>query len=101
VRKLVEKHFPEWKNLLLKLISSNGADGILNLLGDEKIVRLRRIDWAVDAVEKECHFLPLLAPLLHCEVPVPLREGEPTGEYQLSPSILFMAQWESATPPAT
>jgi aminoglycoside phosphotransferase (APT) family kinase protein len=87
VRKLVDNQFPEWKELALNPIPSNGTDNKLYLLGSKMIVRLPKIDWAVDAVEKECHFLPLLAPLLPFEVPVPLGKGEPIEEYQSSWSI--------------
>ena len=87
VRKLVDKQFPQWKDLTLKPIPSNGTDNTLYLLGDDKTVRLPRIGWAIDAVEKECHFLPLLAPLLPFEIPVPVGKGEPFEEYQSNWSI--------------
>ncbi len=45
------------------------------------VVRLPRIDWAVENVDKEFKWLPQLAPLLPVSIPVPLGKGAPTKEY--------------------
>jgi aminoglycoside phosphotransferase (APT) family kinase protein len=87
VRRLVDEQFPEWKELSLKPVLSSGTDNALFLLGDEMVVRLPRIHWATGDVEKESRFLPLLAPLLPVEVPVPLGKGVPVENYPSSWSI--------------
>jgi aminoglycoside phosphotransferase (APT) family kinase protein len=87
VRRLVDEQFPEWKEFPLKPVSSSGTDNALFLLGDELVVRLPRIHWATGDVEKESQLLPLLAPLLPFEVPVPLGKGVPAENYPSSWSI--------------
>ena len=40
-----------------------------------------RIDWTVENVDKECEWLPKIAPKLPYAIPTPLAKGEPTKEY--------------------
>jgi aminoglycoside phosphotransferase (APT) family kinase protein len=87
VHQLVAGQFPQWKDLAIKSVSSSGTDNALFLLGDEMVVRLPRIHWAVGDVEKESQFLPLLAPLLPFEVPVPVGKGAPAHGYPSNWSI--------------
>ncbi len=87
VRRLVDNQFPQWKELSLKSVSSSGTDNALFLLGDKMVVRLPKIHWAIGDLEKESRFLPLLAPLLPVEVPVPLGKGAPVENYPSSWSI--------------
>lgn len=81
VQQLLAKQFPHWTNLPLKPVPSAGTDNALYQLGNEMVVRLPRIGWAVDAVEKECEWLPKLAPFLPFSIPVPLGKGTPTEDY--------------------
>lgn len=81
VQRLLSKQFPLWTNLPLKPVPSAGTDNALYRLGDEMVVRLPRIGWAVDAIEKECEWLPKLAPFLPFSIPVPLGKGTPTEDY--------------------
>jgi aminoglycoside phosphotransferase (APT) family kinase protein len=87
VRRMVDGQFPQWRRLTLKPISSSGTDNALFLLGDEMVVRLPKIHWAVGDVEKESQFLPLLAPLLPFHIPVPIAKGEPVEDYPSNWSI--------------
>ena len=87
VRRLVDEQFPEWKELSLMPVLSSGTDNALFLLGNEMVVRLPRIQWATGDVEKESQLLPLLAPFLPFEVPVPLGKGAPVENYPSSWSI--------------
>jgi len=82
VRKLLAAQFPEWADLSVDRVPSSGTDNALYRLGDEMVVRLPRIDWAVGAVEKERTWLPRLAPHLPLEVPLPLANGEPGHGYE-------------------
>jgi aminoglycoside phosphotransferase (APT) family kinase protein len=50
-------------------------------LGNDMAVRLPRIDWAVEGVDKEHEWLPRLAPLLPVAIPVPLAKGMPAEGY--------------------
>jgi aminoglycoside phosphotransferase (APT) family kinase protein len=81
VQRLLSKQFPHWANLPLKPVPSAGTDNALYRLGNEMVVRLPRIGWAVDAIEKECEWLPKLAPFLPFSIPAPLGKGAPTEDY--------------------
>ncbi|MGA8163601.1 MAG: GNAT family N-acetyltransferase [Waddliaceae bacterium] len=81
VQRLLAKQFPSWANLPLKSVLSAGTDNALYRLGNEMVVRLPRIGWAVGAIEKECEWLPKLAPFLPFSIPTPLGKGVPSEEY--------------------
>lgn len=78
---LLAAQFPHWAGLPIQPLSSTGTDNALYRLGDEMLVRLPRIHWAVGNVEKEYHWLPKLAPHLPLAVPVPLAKGESGADY--------------------
>lgn len=46
-------------------------------LGEDMVVRLPRVHWAIGGVEKEQRWLPKLAPHLPLAIPVPLAKGKP------------------------
>jgi aminoglycoside phosphotransferase (APT) family kinase protein/RimJ/RimL family protein N-acetyltransferase len=81
VQRLLSKQFPSWANLPIKSVPSAGTDNALYRLGNEMVVRLPRIGWAVDAIEKECEWLPKFAPFLPFSIPAQLGKGTPTEDY--------------------
>jgi aminoglycoside phosphotransferase (APT) family kinase protein len=81
VHRLVSAQFPQWAHLLLEPVRPRGTDNALYRLGDDKVVRLPRREGNVGALEKECRWLPRLAPLLPLRVPFPLAIGEPAVGY--------------------
>jgi len=81
VRKLLAAQFPEWEGLPLERVESAGTDNALYRLGDDMVVRLPRIDWAISQIERECRWLPQLAPHLPLAIPVPIAMGEPGEGY--------------------
>lgn len=81
VHRLITNQFPDWANLPLKAVPSAGTDNALYRLGEDKLVRLPRIDWAVENVDKEFQWLSQIAPFLPVSIPLPLAKGEPTKEY--------------------
>ena len=81
VRRLLHGQFPQWADLPLERVPSSGTDNALYRLGDDMVVRLPRIHWAVGAVDKDLRWLPSLAPLLPVAVPVPLAKGTPAEGY--------------------
>jgi aminoglycoside phosphotransferase (APT) family kinase protein len=87
VRRLLAGQFPHWAGLPLEPVPSAGTDNALYRLGDDMVVRLPRIDWAVDNVEREHRWLPWLAPRLPVAVPVPLGKGAPAEGYPWSWSV--------------
>ena len=53
---------PEWASLPIERVPSSGTDNALYRLGDDMVVRLPRIHWAVAGLERELEWLPLLGP---------------------------------------
>jgi aminoglycoside phosphotransferase (APT) family kinase protein len=59
VHTLLKHQCQEWANLPLKPIQSSGTDNTLFRLGNEYIVRLPRIEWATESIDKEYILLPV------------------------------------------
>lgn len=81
VRRLITTQFPQWADLPIEPVPSAGTDNALYRLGEDMAVRLPRIGWAANDVDKEHEFLPKLAQLLPLAIPVPLSRGIPAGGY--------------------
>jgi aminoglycoside phosphotransferase (APT) family kinase protein len=81
VRRLLAAQFPHWADMPIAPVPSAGTDNALYRLGDAMVVRLPRVHWAIDNVEKEQRWLPRLAPSLPLEVPLPLAVGLPGEGY--------------------
>ena len=81
VRSLLAAQCPAWAGRALSRVPDSGTDNAIYRLGDELGVRLPRIHWAVDQVEKEWRWLGRLAPYLPAPVPVPLLKGDPGHGY--------------------
>ncbi len=81
VRRLLAAQHPELAGLPLRPVASAGTDNALFRLGDDLVVRLPRIHWAMDDVAKEQRWLPRLAPQLPLAVPEPVAAGRPGEGY--------------------
>ncbi len=80
-RTLVDEQFPQWRGLPLRRLAPLGTDNQLFRLGDDLLLRMPRIEWAVDAPVLEHAWLPRLAPLLPLSVPAPVALGTPGHGY--------------------
>jgi aminoglycoside phosphotransferase (APT) family kinase protein len=96
VTRLLATQFPHWADLPVAPVPSAGTDNALYRLGDELAVRLPRIHWAVDDVDKEQRWLPKLAPHLPLAVPVPLAQGAPGEGYPWSWSVYRWIEGQDA-----
>nr|WP_288091069.1 phosphotransferase [Roseiflexus sp.] len=97
VYRLIAAQFPRWAHLPLRPVPSTGTDNALYRLGDELVVRLPRINWAADLIDKECLWLPKLAPYLPFAIPVPLAQGEPDENYPWRWAIFRWIEGDPAT----
>ncbi len=97
VRRLLAAQFPGWADLPIQPVASAGTDNAIYRLGDELAVRLPRIHWAVEQVEKEQRWLPVLAPRLPLAIPVPLAMGSPGEGYAWHWSVYPWLAGENAT----
>lgn len=87
VHRLLVAQFPQWSEFELRPVASAGTDNALFRLGNEMVVRMPIVEWAVPDVEKEQTWLPRLAPFLPTAIPIPLAMGEPDGAYPYRWSI--------------
>lgn len=96
VRRLLADQLPEWVDLPVAQVASVGTDNALFRLGDDLVVRLPRITWAVDDVDKECRWLPLLASRLPVQIPSPVAQGDPGPGY---PHRWWVYRWLEGSNP--
>ncbi len=97
VRRLLAAQFPRWAGLRIEAVATAGTDNALYRLGEDMVVRMPRIHWAVGQVDKEQEWLPKLAPHLPLAIPVPLAMGEPAESYPWRWSIYRWLDGEEAT----
>lgn len=97
VRKLLAAQFPQWKDLPVQPVPSSGTDNALYRLGADMVVRLPRIDWAIEQATKEHEWMPKLAPQLPFEIPIPLEMGKPGEGYPWDWSIYRWLEGENLT----
>jgi aminoglycoside phosphotransferase (APT) family kinase protein len=97
VLRLLKGQFPQWADLPIKRVESAGTDNAIYRLGDDMAVRLPRIHWAIEQVDKEHRWLPRLAPLLPLAIPAPLAKGAPGEGYPWDWSIQRWLEGENAT----
>lgn len=97
VARLLARQFPHWEHLAIQAVASAGTDNALYRLGDDMVVRLPRIHWAVAGLDKEHRWLPRLAPLLPVAIPVPLARGAPAEGYPWHWSVYRWLDGENPT----
>lgn len=95
VRRLLAAQFPRWSDLELQPIVSTGTDNALFRLGNDMVVRMPIVDWAVADVEKEQKWLPRLAPFLPLPIPTPISMGDPGDGYPYNWSIYRWCEGEN------
>jgi aminoglycoside phosphotransferase (APT) family kinase protein len=96
VRQLLRAQRPQWADLPLHRVPSSGTDNAMFRMGEQLVARLPRIGWAVDAVEHEHRWLPVIAPRLQLAVPVPQWKGEPGEGYPWPWSVYRWLDGEGA-----
>ena len=94
MRRLLAAQFPQWGSFI---DGSPAGPQRAYRLGDDMAVRMPRIDWAIDQVEKEQRWLPKLAPLLPLDIPLPLAQGAPGEGYPWDWTICRWLEGEEAT----
>jgi aminoglycoside phosphotransferase (APT) family kinase protein len=97
-RRLLARHLPHLVDLPMHRIVAWGTDHAIFRIGDDLSLRLPKIGWAAKQGEKEARWLPVLAPHLSLEIPVPIAVGEPSDDY---PFHWYLSPWltgENPTP---
>jgi len=90
VRRLLATQFPHLARMPLTPVDAWGTDHAIFRLGDDLSVRVPKIGWAAHQGERESRWLPVIAPHLPVEVPVPLALGEPAAGY---PFRWYVSPW--------
>lgn len=98
LQRLLSSQFPQWADLPIARVPSSGTDNTIYRLGDELVVRLPLIEWAIRQVELEHEWLPKLAPLVPLQLPTPVGLGEPDRGYPWRWSIYRWIEGENPTP---
>lgn len=96
VRRLVDAQFPQWADLPITPVREFGTDHLLYRLGEELLVRMPRIEDALDQVATDARWLPVLAPRLPVVVPEQLAAGRPGEDYPWGWSVV---RWIPGTAP--
>lgn len=81
VRRLLQSQHPRLADLPIERVTSAGTDNAMYRLGDQLVVRLPLVAWAVEMVHKEQTWLPELAPLLPLAIPRPIAIGAPDVDF--------------------
>lgn len=97
VSQLLEAQFPQWADLPIERVESAGTDNALYRLGNNMVVRLPRIDWAIEQIQKEQQWLSKLALHLPLAIPTPLATGTPGEGYPWHWSVYRWLEGENAT----
>jgi aminoglycoside phosphotransferase (APT) family kinase protein len=95
VSRLLSEQFPQWAHLPVRRVDADGIDNTTFRLGDTMTVRMPTGDWYSEQVDKEQHWLPVLAPHLPQPIPVPLAQGTPGYGYPWPWSVY---QWLDGEP---
>ncbi|MGW3140180.1 aminoglycoside phosphotransferase family protein [Streptomyces sp. NPDC001139] len=95
--RLIAAQFPQWCDLEVRPVDAQGWDNCTFRLGDEMLVRLPTAEEYALAVQKEHRWLPVLAPALPLEVPVPLARGVSDGNF---PHPWSVYRWIGGEPAA-
>ena len=80
VERMLKSQHPDLADLPI-VVAGTGWDNAMFRLGEQWAVRLPRRQIGANLVEKEQTWLRRLAPHLTIPAPVPLRIGQPEGEY--------------------
>jgi aminoglycoside phosphotransferase (APT) family kinase protein len=81
VRALLEQQFPEWAQLSLARVTTEGTVNVIYRLGEELSVRPPRREGPEVEEDLEFRWLPSLGPQLPLAVPVPVARGKPGAGY--------------------
>lgn len=87
VKTLIQQQFPQYSNLEIKPVDSQGHDNRTFRLGDKMLIRLPSAEKYAAKVMIEQKWLPKLAPFISLKIPKPIHLGAPAKEYPYSWSI--------------
>lgn len=84
VGRLVAAQCPGLAGLPVRAVRSTGTVNAIFRLGDDLYARLPRLARYAQALDRECRWLPELAPRLSLRIPEPVARGHPADGYPFS-----------------
>ncbi len=84
---LISKQFPHWAHLPIVPTKYSGWDNKTFRLGEELLIRMPSAERYASQVNKEQHWLPILALKLSLQIPEPIASGSPSVSYPWDWSI--------------
>jgi aminoglycoside phosphotransferase (APT) family kinase protein len=96
-RRLVDSQFPEWSDLPITAVESDGWDNRSFRLGSELTLRLPSGNWYAQQVEKEQRWLPVIAPQVPLPIPTPVAKGTPDDGFPYPWSVYRWLDGEIAS----
>ena len=97
-RRLIDSQFPQWAHLPITAVELDGWDNRSFRLGSDLAVRVPSGNWYAQQVDKEQHWLPVLAPQLPLPIPRLVARGEPDAEFPYPWSVY---RWLDGEPAST
>jgi aminoglycoside phosphotransferase (APT) family kinase protein len=97
VRRLLAGQFPQWAGLRIDRVASSGTDHDIYRLGDDLVVRLPKIGWAIRQAAREAEWLPRFAPHLPLAIPQQVARGKSAEAYPFEWSIYRWLPGENAS----
>jgi aminoglycoside phosphotransferase (APT) family kinase protein len=96
-RRLVDSQFPQWSDLPIAAVESDGWDNRSFRLGSELTIRLPTGDWYAQQVAKEQRWLPVIAPQVPLPIPAPVAQGTPDDGFPYPWSVYRWLDGEIAS----
>jgi aminoglycoside phosphotransferase (APT) family kinase protein len=96
-RRLVDSQFPQWSDLPIAPVASDGWDNRSFRLGSELTIRLPSGSWYAQQVEKEQRWLPVIAPQVPLPIPTPVAKGTPDDGFPYPWSVYRWLEGEIAS----
>lgn len=81
VTNLLKQQCPELTTFSLANIRHYGTDNSIFRIGDEYAIRLPRVEYAAEQIEREIAWLPKFAPHLPFTIPTPVKIGKPSKTF--------------------
>ena len=82
IANLLGQQCPDFSALPLAKIKHYGTDNAIFRIGDKYAIRLPRVEYAAEQIEKEIKWLPKFAPNLLLSIPSPTKIGKPSEEFE-------------------
>lgn len=90
VRSLLQEQMPDYANEPIAIVEPWGTDNAIFRVGQDFVVRLPRIEWAVNQVAFEHQWLPKLDTYMSVTLPEPIAIGQPGCGY---PFVWALHRW--------